>query len=138
MELNNMNIQIKTSIIIFSVYKQTNLDILNHDATRVALKNSGIQFKEVEACYKGQKEKSFVIENTLANFNAARNIALEFGQERILIRDSESKATLYFLDFKAKQPIELGSLNCVTKEYALAQDAWTYDKEHDQYYCIIK
>lgn len=99
---------------------------------------SGIPHKQLIGCYKGQQEVSFLIRKAdLYNQPVAMNGWLN-GQESILIlsaqaphRTGQRTATLLFLDGHKE---ELGLWTAVSRDDALAHDAWTYDPAFEQYY----
>jgi len=136
-----MNYNPFQSIIIFSVdeaNKPASEIIAARDIARQSFEKQGIKAKTAIGQYKGIQENSFIIENTLSNFVLARELAKQFNQESILLRDSKGYATLYFIDYQNHKPVELGYLGKVSEQYAKTQDSWTYDLETGEYYAITK
>ena len=94
--------------------------------------------KEVVGCYKGTKERSFVVH---CSQNDALELAIHFQQESVLFVDQFRNASLLYTDplrTPGEYPIEpIGRFEACTKEEALASDGYTQDPTHDNYYHVI-
>lgn len=103
----------------------TELENLRRTANlRSCLNDLKLSYKEVDGCYKGSTENSFmVIIPDEATFEVVRDLALKsFNQESILFRDYAGKARL---EYQNGDTIELGSFKEVSKEQATSEDAYT-------------
>lgn len=95
--------------------------------------------KQLGGCYKGTREVSFLAPSS--EWHAARTLALNFNQESVLLlgpkrhRDAHRPAILHYLDDRLPEP--LGYFVPVSREFALAREAWTYDPADDQYYVCL-
>ena len=122
-------------VVIVSAYrkcKPESVNQLNHRDLCNTLHRFKIPYKVVEGCYKGRKEAAVL-------FTAKkRNVAVLYGrfynQESILELDNERGASL--TDLKTGDSEFLGFFIPVCKASALAEDAWTYDIENNQYYIV--
>lgn len=105
-----------------------------------ALRNHGIGFKQLDGSYKGERETSYIV--NARNWERIRSFWLIEGQESILhlgpFLNGGREATLYYaepviasLDVR-DEPI--GTFRQTTKEYALKQDAWTFDPSEAAYF----
>lgn len=119
-----------TTYYVFSVYRGQDAvaDKLNHLEQLQALPGTN---KEVLGCYKGQQEKSII---TALPLDKVLNIALTYGQESILVLESDDTAKLCMV--ASGETKKIGKLERVTKDEALKLDAWSYRADQDQYYAI--
>lgn len=96
------------------------------------LDDKGLFYLEAEGCYKGEKERSLVIQlhgvNKLPMF---LQWAKDFKQESILWVDSYQRALLVYPE-RPNHSDDVGRWQEVDESTALAQDAWT--KVGDLYY----
>ena len=97
-----------------------------------AIKNN-IGFKPLIGSYKGISETAFII-------NSKHHEALKpwiKNEESILnlgeLVKGKRKATLVFTD-NSIQNVDLGYFKYTSKQYALKQEAWTFDQENNAYY----
>lgn len=118
--------------VIFAVDKGSD-DILT-----AALYLHEIGFKELEGSYKGERETSYIV--NARNWERIRSFWPIENQESILhlgpFLNGGREATLYYAsslhDQSNEQP--LGTFRQTTKEYALKQDAWTFDPSETAYF----
>ena len=122
--------------VIFSVMlgNDTMVDMLAHEAARDYLINKGISLKELEGSYKGNKELSFIVSQD--HMEDVQALAKYHNQESIMLLKSHKhglyKASLHYL--KELLHEDIGYLRQVTKEIALQQDCYSYDKTQDAYF----
>jgi hypothetical protein len=86
--------------------------------------NYGWGVKEVEGCYKGMRELSYLVtvpEPTLVVHVVARL----FNQETLILVDEDNQATLIGLDFVSEE--SLGTFQRITEAEAKASGNWTRD-----------
>lgn len=119
-----------TTYYVFSVYRgqDATQDKLNHLEQLQALSGTN---KEVLGCYKGTQELSIV---TALPLDKVLNIAMHYGQESILVLESDNTAKLLMVSSGETKTI--GKLEQVTKDEALRLDSWSYRADLDQYYAI--
>lgn len=117
--------------IIFSVFRDefSATNEQSHRSIIIALNGQGIETTEVLGVYKGDSEKSIMVELTDYNFNNVKTIAKLFNQESILV--SNSKALLLFSDGSGS--ITLGALQEVTEDEAKSSDSYTYIPSTNKY-----
>ena len=111
-------------------------DIARESAFRAWAAENGIGFKNLTGKYKGTTERSFIV-----NFDNYFLCSHWFkDQESVLYLSplyrnkqlfGERLAVLFYINGPRK---DLGKWRNVCKEYALKQDAWTYDIDADQYW----
>lgn len=95
------------------------------------------QVKTCVGSYKGQLETSFLMRSDDFVDHVQGSVYIT-GQESIL-RVSECNKQYATLVYLADDSTEfIGSLKCVDKDTALAQDAWTYRPDVDQYWITVK
>lgn len=98
------------------------------------LKTEGISFKNLEGCYKGQTEDSYIV--CASHFAVLNKSGLLKDEESILLLGTETKegrhAQLLFM--QSFERVALGFLKAVSKDEALASDAYTYRPDVDTYY----
>jgi hypothetical protein len=105
---------INFEVVIFSVDK--GLDLVKDDQNRVnaelLLTQHGVDFKKGNGCYKGSKEKCFVVvlspnpESKKRTLDRVRQIARDAKQESILFVHHDRFSELQFFDGKASQGVE--------------------------------
>lgn len=101
---------------------------------KLALLSRGILFKQLEGCYKDQREVSFLVDAGRVQEVRAHWVK----QECILILstpDARNRclATLEYAD--GRQEV-IGVFRPVPKDEALWQDAWTYDPQQGVYFAV--
>lgn len=132
---------VSNPMVIFSVYKDYESEWFNngvHNTIKQILDALEVSYKEIEGCYNGIKEKSFIVND--AHIETAIAIAESHGQESILLL-SETKrhgtriATLLYLDTMQEEVI--GNLIGATEERALKEKAYSYRPDLDMYWVTI-
>jgi len=112
-------------------------DKVREAAFRAWALDKGVPFKSLHGCYKGIQEASFIIPQEYLDYCTQWWI----NEESILLLSSQYRsrrmygtriAVLYFPKYGLTQPI--GEWQRQPKEYALKQEAWTYDPSQDEYY----
>lgn len=104
-----------------------------HKELRGELQVRGLNFKEVLGSYKGDVEKTFVVNtNEDKALTMVKVLACLYGQESILIVDQERKASLY--DCNDGTITKLGRFCAVDALEASKLDNWTLDGT--QYYTV--
>jgi hypothetical protein len=84
-------------------------------------------------CYKGEVERSYIIETTSKSLEDILMFAKQYNQESILHLDNERSAVLvYDMD----NMVKLGRFKSASKAIALSNDAYTYSKETHTYYIV--
>ena len=118
-------------------------DYVTNAALKGWLFGHGIGFKPLLGAYKGQTEQSYIV--NYERLQHLFNIGVLAGQESILVlgpcnSKDERIATLAFLDPLGLNIIKtekLGVFRSVSKDKAMAQDAWTYDPSTGEYYICV-
>lgn len=122
------------AVVIFSAEKAELSKKENKKRTKKLkshLKN--VASKQVEGCYKGVKESSFVC--LAENLDLVLNLAKKYEQETILyLTESAREAILIYTENGLREKI--GIFHQTSKENALKQDGYTYDPELDCYFII--
>lgn len=116
---------------VFSVFNNDSsleLNTIRHTELLKALPGTN---KEVVGCYKGKQELSIV---TALPLDKVLSVAKTFGQESILVLESDNTSSLYMVSTGEVKPI--GILETLSKQDALKLDAWSYRADLDQYYAI--
>jgi hypothetical protein len=84
-------------------------------------------------CYKGEVERSYIIETTSKSLEEITVFAKQYNQESILHLDNERSAVLvYDMD----NMVKLGRFKSASESHALKQDAYTYSQETNTYYIV--
>ncbi len=129
-----------THLIIFSVFQSTEptaVNFKNHMLVEYALKEKGLNFKEMGGCYKGKMESSFAVLVPWCDTNELieeiSKIAQRYNQESILYVDNESIA---YLDNLHGTQEKVGKFTQTPTEEALQQDSYTLDLSTGLYYTI--
>lgn len=104
---------------------------LKRDYVKFRLDRLGVPFIKVQGAYKGTKEHSFLVHGS--NLKAAQDLAKLTGQESILVRDEDGVA---FLEYQNGTRERLGHMVAVSKDEALASDAYTYRPDLNTYYIV--
>lgn len=95
--------------------------------------NNNIGYKELIGSYKGISENAFIINakfhDVLKPWIKDEESILNLGE----LVNGKRKATLVFTNTKIPN-VDLGYFKYTSKEYALKQDAWTFDQENNAYY----
>lgn len=102
--------------------------------------SEGIPYKSMYGCYKGQTETSFLVH--LNDWPKALNAGFLDGQESVLMlskpvnlgggRHYRSAQLLYLADGSVEN---IGRCMEKARDWALKQDAWTYDPLTNTYWC---
>lgn len=112
----------------------------------------GLRFKALEGSWRGQKEPSFIVEDT--NENRLRIAYWTKGQEAILCLGKayrtgpdglgrlfgNREAILDFLDgdgYSVTRREPAGLWQPASRNQALAQESWTFDPTENQYYIVV-
>ena len=93
----------------------------------------GASYKRIalDGCYKGEVERSYIIETTSKTLEEILAFSKQFNQESILYLDNQRLATLvYDMD----NMVKLGKFKGVSESHAKSNDAYTYSHEQDTYY----
>ena len=117
----------KREFVILSAELEGNTVLGNLLATNnleSCLDDLGLQYKQVEGCYKGVSEVSFMVmtpcESTL---EVVKDLGLKsFGQESVLFRGYDGRCVLYYGDGGIER---LGTFKQVSQSEALQNDAYT-------------
>lgn len=106
--------------LVFSVYQSVELDALNkvaHTGTKLLLNLHNIPFQEVEGCYKGTCERSFIVPNNGEILAVVKGLMIMNNQECYMKLDNH-KHGLYkasFVDGWGKETFQ-GYLRSMDKE----------------------
>lgn len=124
-------------IVIMSAEIASNSAELNKilsDDLEKSLSNSNEAYKAVQGCYKGVKEKSYVVvpKNEERALEDLINLSETYGQECILYRDSTGRA---WLCGKGGRDL-IGMFSQVPRSVAIGSDNYTYDIENNGYYIV--
>lgn len=105
----------------------------SEDLAIALLTKHKVVWQEIEGCYKGVRESSFLVIDTGAHVeHLVRFMSKLFKQECYLELDQDRNARLVYQDSVA----EIGILKGVSKPVAFSKDAWSYSPVLDQYYVI--
>ncbi len=114
----------------------------NNKEVRSVFSKENINYKELQGCYKGVEEVSYIV--NLEHLRTIKALAMVNNQESILLVlphfKGLSKAYLltqeqgYSVTDKGSQFI--GYLCGVSKEIAIQQEAYSYRKDLDQYFIV--
>lgn len=112
-------------------------DLVKEAAFRQWAHASNIGFKSLVGCYKGQTENSFIVNHkhfreVLPWIKREESVLILGANENMGGGKSMRPAKLVFLEDNTEQ--DLGYFREVGREYALAQDAWTYDPQTCKYW----
>lgn len=89
---------------------------------------------EVQGCYKGALERSFVVQcKDHSEVGMVHRFAKEFSQESILLVDSRRTAFLLYTDYLKME--RLGHL--YTQYDQPTTDAWTYNADSGTYFYVV-
>lgn len=134
-----MNIHTRTPVVILA------LNLESEEVERAAFERAGLSarvLKQVEGAYKGQVERSYVVdvgqhgqyhgELHKEALNAALMLAETYAQESVLFLSYRRDAQLIFCN--SRDVVDLGRWHAVHERKAIAQDAWTRDGS--QYYIV--
>ncbi|QOC54203.1 hypothetical protein Atoyac14_23 [Aeromonas phage Atoyac14] len=89
---------------------------------------------EVQGCYKGTLERSFVVQcKDHSDVGVVHRFAKEFSQESILLVDSRRTAFLLYVDSLTME--RLGHL--YTQYDQPTTDAWTYNADSGTYFYVV-
>lgn len=132
------NSKVSGKHIIFSVERDymTLADKIKADNYAIDfLTSRGIDYVQAIGCYKGLGETCFIV--SYNHYELILALAGMFEQESILILDEGTRhglrsASLYYL--QSGKTVDMGMLTGASKEYALAQDAYTYRPDMNQYW----
>lgn len=122
--------------VIFSVFqkgKSNDENLISTTKIMTLLNKTGVEFQNVEGCYKGTKELFFVLD--LRMLPVAKELAVMNNRESILTIDTMGDVMLHYMPVTLEQDLPLGKFISVSKEVALAQDAYTYDLKGTYYIC---
>lgn len=115
---------------------------LAHCTLRDHLIENGWSFKEVEGCWLGAHELSFLVVLSsdewvrFAQLHKLQTIAQEFEQDAILYLDRYRNA--YLIEGQEQEaPRLVGKFRPITAEEASSLDGYTYDPDTRQFYGII-
>lgn len=113
---------------LFILAANENEDRLMHD-----LRVMGLRWKEVQGCYKGAKERSFVVVNDSETVEPIiRELARFYAQESYLkVTENDRKAFLVYLNDLTAQPIGY------FRQVDTCVDDYTIDPDTGQRYACI-
>lgn len=129
---------IKTSILIASVYKQGVSITENekqHDLIKGYLDMVSIPYQVIKGKYKGTFEQSFLFQDNETTRRIVSMIVSDYDQECYLYSDSNRLTDLVYPDGKTET---LGQLVPITAKDAETFESWTYLPEIQQHYGIVK
>jgi hypothetical protein len=121
---------------IFSVYQSNKSRTDNEKESNFIfwkLSNAGIPFKQVDGCYLGEREESFLVPAKYEK--EIMEIAKAYNQESVLFVDSKRRGHLIYLE--DNKTINLGTLQKVSDEQASNLEAYTYDPTTKSYWAVI-
>lgn len=100
------------------------------------LRARGFDAKEVQGCYKGQKELAMLmLANDAHIHHVIMNLACRYGQESVLFVSQDRNGFLWFTD--EKTPVEyLGTWQEIPSPFHLTRDAWTQDLKTGLFYVV--
>jgi len=124
-------------IVIMSAEIASNSAELNKvlsDDLEKTLSNNNESYKAVQGCYKGVKEKSYVVvpKSKETALEDLINLSETYGQECILYRDSAGRA---WLCSKGGRDL-IGMFSQVPRSVAIRSDSYTHDIENNGYYIV--
>ena len=82
-------------------------------------------------CYKGQDERSYIIDAVDNSLDDILTFAKQYNQESILYLDNQRLATLIF---DKDNSVSLGKFKGVSESNATSRDAYTYNPSTNTYY----
>ena len=82
-------------------------------------------------CYKGEDERSYIIDAVENNLDEILDFAKQYNQESILHLDNQRLATLIF---DRDNSVSLGRFKSVSESNATSRDAYTYNPVSNTYY----
>lgn len=112
--------------IFFSVFQKGMSDTENLKATESILSlldNAGIEAVLCYGQYMGTKELSFMVDSK--HYNAAREIAIKYGQESILVTDSYGNAVLKYMPVSLESDLPIGKMVEITEDESKDTSSWT-------------
>lgn len=114
----------------------------NEDKLIEELNNFNLEYKEVQGCYRGKKERSFLVINNHPSTEARlHKLARAFNQESYLkVYENDRKAQLIYLNDHNRVE-NIGYFQSIGKSVILDEslyDAYTYDPSLDTYYVCDK
>lgn len=97
-------------------------------------------FRELEGCYKGQTEPSFMMGAHEFYGQGMDRVLLEDNQESVLFLDNQRNAFLRFAHEAYGEEAQefLGTFHEVPKASALSREAWTRDPQSGRYFVASK
>ena len=125
----------RKSLVIISAATGSCDDDKRHVSLGKALKDHGFEFGEVEGCYKGVTEQSYLVEYEGGEeLFQLFMLAVFYAQESVLVIDAERNAELmYTTDDRYEK---LGKLEPISNLQAEKLDAWTRTS-NGQYYGVL-
>ena len=119
----------KADFIVFCVGN----DYIVENAFKAWATHNNIGYKCLIGSYKGLKENAFIV-----NAKHINDVRQWFEDEESILLlgpliKGKRKATLVYMDGITSK-VELGDFNYTSKDYALKQDAWTFDPSTNSYY----
>jgi hypothetical protein len=114
--------------IIFSASSSSRTQLENQNATlaaKILLNHHRALYKNVEGCYKGGHEVSFLVADN--HIELIELLCHLFEQESFLLVDDNRNATLRYEDLRRRN---IGLWQNVCKSVALAQDSYTVCDGH--------
>jgi len=107
-------------------------DIINVSSIVSDLQRKEILFKQLLGKWRGNLEGAFLV--NASHRDEVLELADKYNQTHVLYVDDRRSA--YLITVADGRQEFIGTFTRVDKDFALCQDTYTYDPQHDQYWCV--